>query len=310
MNNNFIETFDLTKIYRLKGKKKEITALNKINISIKEGEIFGLLGPNGAGKTTIIHILTTLKQPTSGYATIDGYNILKTPKKAKSRVALMLESSMLYYRITAYDNLRFFCMIYGIKNYKEKIFKFAKDFGLEKWLNQYVENFSSGMKMKLALLRTFLLNKPLVFFDEPTLGLDVNTVSFIVKKIKNIGSTVFLTSHDMRIVEKLSDRIAFIDKGQIIKIGTKEDLKDLEKIEIKIEIKINQDKSKLYNELSQLDYVKEIIETKEGFILSLVNRDYYDKLLFILSKFKIRMFKEIDISLEYLFMKLIRPGEN
>jgi len=120
MNKNIIETFDLSKIYKLKQRKKEIIALNEINISIKEGEIFGLLGPNGAGKTTLIQILTTLRQPTSGYALIDGNNILKKAKKAKSKVALMLDDKMLYYRITAYDNLKFFCKIYNVPNYDSK----------------------------------------------------------------------------------------------------------------------------------------------------------------------------------------------
>ena len=138
MSNSIIECFNLTKIYKLKGQKKEIRALDNVSFSVKEGEIFGLLGPNGAGKTTLIQILTTLLQPTSGYATIDGYNVLRAPRKAKERVALMLESDMLYYRITAYDNLKFFCKIYRVQNYKEKIFRMVKNFGLENRLNKYI----------------------------------------------------------------------------------------------------------------------------------------------------------------------------
>jgi ABC-2 type transport system ATP-binding protein len=117
MDNGIIQTFDLSKVYKLRGQNKEINALEDVNLSIKKGEKFGLLGPNGAGKTTLIHILTTIKQPTSGYATIDGYNILTNPNQAKEKVALMLESSMLYYRITGYDNLKFFCKIYNVPNY-------------------------------------------------------------------------------------------------------------------------------------------------------------------------------------------------
>ncbi|MGB5911356.1 MAG: ABC transporter ATP-binding protein, partial [Promethearchaeia archaeon] len=196
MVNKIIETFNLTKIYKLKGKTKEINALNDVNISIEEGEIFGLLGPNGAGKTTLISILTTLLQPTSGYATIDGFNILKKPKRAKSRISLMLESDILYYRITGYDNLRFFCKLYLIPNYKEKIKSMAKEFGLEDWLNQYVEKYSSGMKMKLALLRTLLLDRKILFLDEPTLGLDVKMVNFVIDKLKESKKTIFITSHD------------------------------------------------------------------------------------------------------------------
>ena len=97
MTNKIIETFDISKKYKLKGQKKEILALDKVNISINEGEIFGLLGPNGAGKTTMIQILTTLLQPTSGFAIIDGYNVLENPRQIKNRIGLMLESDMLYY---------------------------------------------------------------------------------------------------------------------------------------------------------------------------------------------------------------------
>jgi len=305
MNRNIIETFDLTKRYKLKGRNKDIFALNNVNISIKEGEVFGLLGPNGAGKTTMIQILTTLLNPTNGYAIIDGYNIIKNPKKAKAKVALMLGSNMLYYRITGYDNLKFFCNIYNVPNYKEKINSMAIEFGLEKWLNQYVENFSSGMKMKLALCRTLLLNRDILILDEPTLGLDVKSISFIVNILKNSNKTIFLTSHDMNVVEKLCDRIAFIDKGYILKIGTKEDIKKLIQSEIKIEIKIVENQEKLKYELNQQTFINEYINTKEGFIISLKNRKYYRDLLLILGKFNILKVKEIDLSIEEMFLKIV-----
>ena len=109
MVNPIIETFGLSKTYHLKGKGKSIKALDDVHISINKGEIFGLLGPNGAGKTTLIQILTTLLQPTEGYAIIDGYHLIKDARRVKSKVALMLESDMLYHRMTAHDNLKFFC---------------------------------------------------------------------------------------------------------------------------------------------------------------------------------------------------------
>jgi len=305
MNNDIIQTFNLSKIYKLKGRKKEITALNNINISIRKNEIFGLLGPNGAGKTTLVQILTTLVQPTSGYATIDGFDIIKKPNKAKNRVALMLESDMLYYRITAYDNLKFFCKIYNIPNYQQKITEMAREFGLHKWLNQYVENFSSGMKMKLALLRTLLLNRDILFLDEPTLGLDVKSVNFIIQKIKDYNKTIFLTSHDMGVIEKLCDRIAFIDKGNILKIGTQEGLKRLMQTEINIEIEISKSKKELKSELDQYEFVKEIEETNKGFIISLIERNNYRNLFSILSNFPVRKIKEQELTLGDLFLKII-----
>ncbi len=305
MARNIIETFDLTKKYKLKGKKKEILALNKVNISIKEGEIFGLLGPNGAGKTTIIQILTTLLQPTSGYAIVDGYNILKKPKYVKSRVGLMLESDMLYYRITGYDNLKFFAKIYNIPNYKQKIYEITKEFGLEKWLNQYVENFSSGMKMKLALCRTLLLNPKILFLDEPTLGLDVKSTAFIVEKLKNLNRTIFLTSHNMSVVEKLCNHIAFINNGNILKTGTQEEIKSLIQTEMKVEVEIKNNRNQLKSELNHQNFLNKIIDNENGFIISLKNRKFYKELFLILSNYDILKINERELSLEDLFLKIV-----
>lgn len=305
MKNKIIETIDLTKVYNLKKTKNKLIALDNVNISINEGEIFGLLGPNGAGKTTMIQILTTLMQPTSGYAIIDGYNVVKYPKKAKSNIALMLESDMLYYRITAYENLKFFCRIYEVPNYKEKISHIVKDFGLEKWLNQYVGNFSSGMKMKLALCRTLLLDRKILFLDEPTLGLDVKSIALIIKKLKSLKKTIFLTSHDMGVVEKLCNRIAFINKGKIIKIGTKEDIKELEQKEINIKITVNNEREKLINELRSLNYISNVIEVNNNINVIFKNRSNYNNLLATLTKYDISKIQENELSLEDLFLNLV-----
>ncbi len=308
MVKNIIETFDLTKTYKLKGGKKEIKALNNINISVKEGEIFGFLGPNGAGKTTMIQILTTLIQPTSGYANIYGHNILKNPIKAQDKIALMLSDKMIYYRLTAYDNLKFFCKIYNVQNYKEKIRHIIEDFGLKKWLYQYVEKFSSGMKMKLALCRTFLLERDILFLDEPTLGVDVESISFIVDKIKNSNCTIFLTSHDMNVVEKLCDRIAILNDGKILKIGTKTEISSLIKTSINIEIEIQNNKNKLGTELNQQNFIEIIEETKNGFNFNIKNRSHYRDLLKIISKYDILKINEKDLSLKDLFLKIIREN--
>ncbi|MEE9378717.1 MAG: ABC transporter ATP-binding protein [Candidatus Lokiarchaeia archaeon] len=307
MSNDIIEIFDLRKEFKLKGKGK-ITALDNINFSIQKGEVFGLLGPNGAGKTTIISILTTLIQPTSGYALIDGYDVVKYPKKIKPKIALMLDFKLLYNRITAYDNLKFICKLYKISNYKEKINRIVKDFGMEKWLNQYVSNFSMGMKMKLALCRTLLLERDILLLDEPTLSLDVQSKAFVIDKLKESNSTIFLTSHDMGVVEKLCNRIAFINKGTILKIGDKENIKRLAQTEITLKLKISEKKNELKSELNQLNYVINITDGSDGLVLSLKNRSYYKDLFLILSNFKILKINEIEHSLEDLFLKLVNQN--
>lgn len=299
-----VETFDLTKIYKLKGKKKSIKALNNINITIEKGEIFGLLGPNGAGKTTLIQILTTVLTPSSGFATIDGIDINKHPLKAKSKIALMLGSGMIYYRTTGWDNLKFFCKIYKIPNYREKIYKIAEDFGLENWLNQYVEKYSSGMKMKLALCRTLLLNRNLLLLDEPTLGLDVKLKRYIVEKLKNVNATILLTSHDMSIVEKLCDRVAFINQGKIIKIGCPKDIKKATESEIQFDITIRNEVKQLKNELLKNNFVKDAQESNNRLEVKIDNRKNFKYLLSILSNYNVLALKEKELTLEDLFISL------
>ena len=304
MPDTLIETFNLSKTYYLKGKERIIKALDNVNLTIKKGEIFGLLGPNGAGKTTLIQILTTLLRPTSGYALIDGYHLLKDPISVKAKVALMLESDMLYYRIKAYDNLKFFCKLYDVQNYKQKINQMAKRLGIENWLDQLVEKLSSGMKMKLALCRTLLIERDILFLDEPTLGMDVNTIALFVDIIRNFKGTIILASHDLSVVEKLCDRIAFINQGKIINIGTQDEVKELIESDINIEISLRQQKQELFSDLQKQDFIIEITEPRKDLVrIRLKERSNYRPLLELLSNYEIMKIKEVETSLEKLFLK-------
>ncbi|MBA7539269.1 Vitamin B12 import ATP-binding protein BtuD [subsurface metagenome] len=303
MNNKIIETFNLSKKYHLK-KGKIIHALDDVNIQINDGEKFGLLGPNGAGKTTMISILSTLIQPSSGYAIIDGDNILKK-NNIKSKIALMLGNDMIYYRITGYANLKFFCKIYGVKDYKKKIIQVAKEFEIEKWLNEYVERYSSGMKCKLSLCRILLSDPKILILDEPTLGLDVKTTNFIIDKLKHLDKTIFLTSHNMEVVDKLCRKIAFINNGKIIKLGSKEELREAMQKRVRIFIGIDENKSRLEQELIQQDFISNITIEETGLTIELLKRSYYNKLYPIFSKYKITKIQEIELSVEDLFLKIV-----
>lgn len=304
MSDFAIETIDLTKIYKMKGNKKSLKVLDKISLSVKKGEIFGLLGPNGAGKTTLIQILTTIKQPTSGEAFINGYDIIKNPNQAKSNIALMMDWKMLYYRLTVYDNMKFFCRIYEVPNYKKKIDKLVEEFNLKKWLHESVHKLSTGMMMKLALMRTLILDRDTLFLDEPTLGLDVVTVDYITEKIKNTNKTIFLTSHDMRVVDKLCDRIAFINQGRIISIGTKEDLEKYDKKEIQIIVEIDSNRRELTSELKQQDFISEVYELEKFMSINLSERKNLRDLLAILGKYDVQKVYEREMALEDLFLKI------
>lgn len=308
MNDKTIETFNLTKIYKLKEKHKSITAVDNVNLDVFNGEILGLLGPNGAGKTTFLKMLCTLLSPTSGTATIYGYDIIKEQKKVKEFISLMLNIGMIYYRITGWDNLDFFSKIYGVKNHKNKIIQLAKEFNLYNWLNEYVENYSLGMRMKLAIIRTLLIDRPIAFLDEPTYSLDpkaTNEMLQTILSLKNKNKTVILTTHRMHVANSLCDRIALIKDGKIIKVDTTSNLKKLITEHLKIEIDIKENKNHLLKDLNSSNFVKKIINKEDSFIIHLKDNSYYQELFEILKNYKILKFNEREASLNDVFTTLL-----
>ena len=306
MDENYvIETFNLTKRYKLRGKAEKLTALNSINLKVKEGEIFGLLGPNGAGKTTLVSILTTLLQPTEGYAKVLGRNVLKEQYFIKKNVGLMLGSDMIYYRLTGYRNLKFFCKIYNINDYEKKIKDIVEILGLTSKLNQLVETYSSGMKVKLALARILLIDPKILFLDEPMLGLDPKIAKSIVDILMKLNKTIFLTSHQMNIVESLCDRIAFLKEGKIIKVDSKENFKNLIRGETKIQINVSESrKNDLVKTLNNLEFVDNLEVEKENINFSLRSKSNYPNLFEVINNVPITKFKEIETDLEDVFIKL------
>ena len=302
-NKNDIEIYNLTKKYILRKKKKEIIALNNINLKIKKGEIFGLLGPNGAGKTTMVSILTTLLQPTSGYALILGQNILKNPWIAKENLGLMFGGEMIYYQLTGYYNLKYYSKIYGIKNYKEKIHRLAEMLNLSQWLNQYVSTYSKGMKLKLALARVLLIEPKILFLDEPMLGLDPRTVKEVIQFLLNLNKTIFLTSHQMHVVGDLCDRIAFLKDGEILKVGTQNEFKKLLTEKINFKLKINSKNTKLIRLLNNLEFVDEVSIEDNWIRLSIINEDYLPKLFDYLKDYPVSNFCQLEPDLIDIFMK-------
>ncbi|MBU4274302.1 ABC transporter ATP-binding protein [Patescibacteria group bacterium] len=227
-----IQIKNLTKTYLIKKRdrgfsfgrpKRFFNALDDINLEIKEGEVFGLLGPNGAGKTTLIKIISGLLQPTSGWVKIDN----KPVEEVRGKIGLMLGYTMIYYRITGYDNLEYFARLYNVKNFKSRIKELAEFLGLENWLDEYVEHYSTGMKSKLALARALIHNPDILLLDEPTLGLDPHIAIDVRKKIKQMKKTIILTTHYMEEADQLSDRIGFLNQGKLIKVGTPQDLKQI-----------------------------------------------------------------------------------
>ena len=219
----------------------EIQAVDHLDFSVREGEIFGFLGPNGAGKTTTIRMLVGLLNPDSGSAMIDGHDVLLEPVRAKQSVGVVPESSNLYGELTARDNLIYMAQLYGVpkKEWKERAEELLKDFNLLDRQDGKFQGFSRGMKRRLTIAAALVHRPRILFLDEPTTGLDVmgaRGLRSVIKKLKEKKVTVFLTTHYIQEAEELCDRVAIIVKGKIrftdTPEGLKEKVKETEVLEI------------------------------------------------------------------------------
>lgn len=220
-----------TKVGVIKQEKKQVEALKGISFDVYPGEIFGLLGPNGAGKTTTIKILTTLLAPTSGQASLFGYDAFGGEKHIRPRINFIFGGERsLYWRLSAEDNLKYFADLYKIprKAQGALIDELLTRLGLFEVRKQKVETFSKGMKQRLQIARSLLNNPDIIFLDEPSLGLDpvgARALKQIIREIADQGKTVLLTTHYMLEAEELCDRIAIINKGELVAIDTVRGLK-------------------------------------------------------------------------------------
>ncbi|MDO8527128.1 MAG: ABC transporter ATP-binding protein [Deltaproteobacteria bacterium] len=224
-----IETKGLGKIF---GPARR-SVLKDIHLNIRQGEIFALLGVNGAGKTTLIKILSSLILPDEGEVRVFGENILRYPHRIKPLISLVVgEERSFYWRLTGRQNLEFFAALYNLprKEARRRIEKAAVLLGIENLDNRYQE-YSTGMKHRLALVRSLLSEARLILMDEPTRSLDPNAAFKLREIIRNDFSggtqrTVFFTTHQLQEAEALADRIAILDKGKIKVCGTMKELQD------------------------------------------------------------------------------------
>jgi len=226
-----IEVQNLTKIYP--GSGEGFLAVDQINFSVEQGEIFGFLGPNGAGKSTTQRMLTTLLTPTEGQILILGYDLADDAYPAKRQVGLVPEESNVYTELTAWDNLMFTGRLYRMSKADRtaRAEELLKDFGLWDKKDVKAENFSKGMKRKLSIAMAIIHKPALLFLDEPTPGLDVQsarTIRTLIRQLSAEGTTVFMTTHQIEEANQLCDRVAIINHGKIAVIDTPEKLEGLE----------------------------------------------------------------------------------
>lgn len=224
-NLTVLDIQNLTKIY--KGKKDP--AVDNISFQVDEGEIFGLLGPNGAGKTTTISVLCSLLKPTSGKIMVTGLDLNLHLTQIKSKIGVVSQDIALYEKLTAFENLLYFGSIYSIDKVilKRNINTFLHRLGLDAYKNQQIRRFSGGMKRRINLIAGVLHNPQILYLDEPTVGVDVQTRSVIREfliDLKNNGTTIVYTSHLMDDAQKLCNRVCIIDEGNIIASGSPAEL--------------------------------------------------------------------------------------
>jgi sodium transport system ATP-binding protein len=225
-----IEARQLTKVFHDK-KRGEIRAVDGVSFCCQPGQIFGLLGVNGAGKTTCLRLLGTILQPSSGTASVSGFDVVGQPEQVRASIGFLSTATALYGRLTAEETVEYFGRLHGLSEsvLRQRIDDIFETLDMNEFRHRRCDQLSSGMKQKVSIARTLVHDPPVMIFDEPTHGLDVLTARTVVGFIRDCrarGKTVVFSTHVMREAEKLCDTIAVIHNGRIMAEGTLEALRE------------------------------------------------------------------------------------
>ena len=266
---NAIETQKLTKSFG------NMTAVDNVNIEVKQGEIFGLLGPNGAGKSTTISMLCTIMKPTSGTAKVEGYDILSQAANVRRSIGIVFQDPSIDEKLTGRENMEMHADLYNVPRdvMHSRIDEVLRLVELEDRASSYVNTYSGGMRRRLEIARSLIHYPKVLFLDEPTLGLDPQSREHIWNYIRDLKEreniTIILTTHYMEEADKLCDRIAIIDKSKIIALDTPNNLKEnLEGETISIQTK---DNDLFAAKIAETKLVDEIMKTNSELNLRVKN---------------------------------------
>ena len=218
-----VRTRDLVK------KFGDFTAVDKINVNIRRGEIFGFLGPNGAGKTTTMRIITTLASPTSGSIEIEAHDVTEISDPVKEKIGIIQQHIALDRDVSVRENIRYHAILHRIpkKEAEARIEELASLMGLDSYMDKLVVNLSGGWKRRVAIVCAIIHNPAILFLDEPTAGLDTQSRHMLwdlIRRLNDMGTTIFVTTHYMDEAEELCDRVAIINHGKIVCEGTPAEL--------------------------------------------------------------------------------------
>jgi len=264
LTENIIEAKGLTKVFN-----GYLVAVDHVNFEVKEGEIYGFLGPNGAGKTTTINMLITILKPTEGTATVCGHDIIREANMVRRKIGVVPQEYTADEDLTGYENIILCADLYGIPREisKKRALELLDLVQLTDFKDKKVETYSGGMRRRLELA-CGLINRPRVLFlDEPTLGLDVQTRAKIWEYIKLLkkeyGMTLFMTTHYLEEADALCDRVAIIDHGKILVVGSPEELKSSLGGDI-ITLSVNENKN-ISGLIEKIENVREVKHVKNGY---------------------------------------------
>ncbi|HEY2460181.1 MAG TPA: ABC transporter ATP-binding protein [Candidatus Acidoferrum sp.] len=237
MSNPVLQVDNLVKNYG------DVQAVRGVSFSVEEGEVFGLLGPNGAGKTTTIEILEGLRDLTSGTVSVCGLDPRREPEKLKNVIGAALQSTSLPDKLKVFEAIRLFASFYSQRRNPEEL---LRRFGLEEKRNTFYSKLSGGQKQRLALAMALVNNPRVLFFDEPTAGLDPQVrreIYDIIEELRAEKKTIVITTHYIEEAERLCDRVAIVDHGKVIALGTPRQLKESSADKTRIEVRLTKEES-------------------------------------------------------------------
>ncbi len=300
-----IEITGLTK------KFKDLTAVDNLHLNVYRGDVFGFLGPNGAGKSTTIRMMLSLIEPTSGEIKLFGKSLKKNRKEILSRVGAIVEKPDFYLYLTAYKNLGILGKMSGADVSNKKIMEVLELVGLNKRWKSKVKTYSHGMKQRLGLAQALLHDPELIILDEPTTGLDPQGIKdirdLIIHLSKDQNKTIFLSSHILKEVEVIADRMIIINKGKTRIEGRVEDLLNSDKLAVSVEVSDVSIAEKIVRDSKWSDFLKRI-DKKE------MNFEFSSDQVSELNKFLVENGIEVNSliprrSLEEYFLKILEEGE-
>lgn len=308
-----IITHGLTKTFKTDKKKPPFTAVENLDLEVKEGEVFGILGPNGAGKTTTVRMLTTLIGISSGTAVVNGFQVGKQDQQIRQSVGILTETPGMYERLSAEKNLSIYASLYGVADGKGAVEKYLRMLGL--WDRRLDEagSFSKGMRQKLAIARALLHEPKLLFLDEPTSGLDPEASRLVrdfIEELKASGRTIILCTHNLDEADRLCDRLA-IFKTRLIALDTPGNLRK-RLYGRRVAFHLARVEAKYITTVTELPFVKDLQQVDNSLLVGLDNPEEENPAILrklVEAGADIQFVGELRHSLEDIYLRMIRTEE-